>query len=445
MAKKSIILSNGDGRVTFSNTSSVYIEDSNENIFIDQLTASSITLNNVAGGSQLISSSAGTAGNVPAGQEGGALQWNGSAWVTSSLQVIQYSGSAGGDLAGTYPDPTVVSIANVDSGTLPINHGGTGKSLESSDKSLLLVSGSGVDAVYSTLSGTVSGTILTNVDGQWKFMPPKYAPDVQFFTASGNTYTYTWTKPEGAKMARVVCLGGGGGGARGRSDISPASGGGGGAGGLSDQIIYIENISNALITIGSGGAPGIWGITSSNYYPSSGYGGGNSSFSSSKNYIYAEGGGGGDGVLGLNPATNTVMFTTYDMSGKVAGLGGRGNVGIGGNGATTVGINAPNTYGMPSGGGYGATTTVTASKAGTVSTTYFSMFNYGYSIDKFGNSISITMASGSNGAASAAEVPATPLLYGAGGGGGYASGSNGSQNLGRAASGSAGYVLVISW
>ena len=100
---------------------------------------------------------------------------------------------------------------------------------------------------------------------------------------------------------------------------------------------------------------------------------------------------------------------------------------------------------MPSGGGYGSDGTTAASNGGTVSTTYFSLFNYGYSIDKYGNLINITMGSGSKGAATSTDTPATPANFGAGGGGGYGTGSAAQQTYGKGGSGSAGFVMVISW
>lgn len=70
----------------------------------------------------------------------------------------QPTGNAGGDLGTTYPNPTVVSVANVTTGTLAVANGGTGKTTLTAHGVLL---GEGTSAVAITSAGTAGQALVS--------------------------------------------------------------------------------------------------------------------------------------------------------------------------------------------------------------------------------------------------------------------------------------------
>ena len=140
----------------------------------------------------------------------------------------------------------------------------------------LATKSTGID-VIGTITGMGSGTV---------------AVDEQVFTSNG-----TWTKPEGAIMTYIYCVGGGGGGGSGGRGASYDSGGGGGAGGGVDLQMFISAglESTMSVVVGSGGS-GIAGRTGDGTTQTTSGSGGTSSVTNNSNIIcYGVGGNSGNG------------------------------------------------------------------------------------------------------------------------------------------------------
>ena len=409
MANRSIILSNGDGRVTFSNTSSIWYDDVTLTITGSAISAGSLTLPSIEA-NKLIYVSGGSILPVVTGTvNNGALVWNAttSQWSASSDIVEYYAGTAGGDLSGTFGTqnfPKVTNISNVSSGTLSAFYGGTGANIPTGSNILLKATSGSFS--YLSASAASSGSLVTATSTNgWTIAPPAYQPDVRFYTSGSTGNTFTWTKPAGARFARVILQGAGGGGGSYRT--ATVSGAGGGSGGYTDIIIDLANITNTVIvTVGIGGL----GTFVTNTPPP----GGSTTFGS---YYSAGGGGGGVGFGAASSAP-----------GGIAGVGLTKNGGSGCPPQSST--SAVTVVGMPSGGGrFGGT-------PGTIVPIFQnSQKNFGYTLDSAGGTINITLSSGSVG--SNGSTPAKPG-YGAGGGGAMGTVSIGGD-------GGDGYALIISW
>ena len=451
MAKKSFVLSNGDGRVSFSNTSSVSIDDgittgitgaiSTSQLYVTTLSASSLGVSNGTG-SFLSASAAGalSRSTLTGSFSSGALGWNGSAIVATNVIPGDYSGSSypNTDISGNYSnDIKVVGVGNVFSGSLPVAYGGTGltgSQYAASNRLILKVSGS-TAPVISTLSASASGTIIASGEGRFHVQPPSYQPDVRFYGTPG---TYIWTRPIGARFARVILQGAGGGGSSGHSYVGAIhQGGGGGSGGFSDVILLLDNAPTIAITVGSGGKGGqailsdpnsiVWLGTGDTNAPTGvgttyGVTGGTTSFGS---YVLSLGGYGG--------LTNGAVYPAYTATGATFN-------GVAPSNSAAGSVGTPSTN-ISSGGGSGG------NRAGgivTVAGIFTNLRNFGYTVDTTGKIIDCSFVSGSTGAVwnGANTLKPSKPGYGAGAGGGTAL-----ANVGQSAGGDGGdgYALIISW
>lgn len=227
-----------------------------------------------------------------------------------------------------------------------------------------------------TISGAAQGDILYRDSTSWARLPagtsghylqtqgagaaPTWAAaggggtsaQVDTYTTTGSVIT--WSKPSGAKMVTIICIGGGGGGGGGVGGAAGSirNGGNGGGGGARNEIIVNAGAmpASAYVIVGAAGGAGTGGSSGSG---TSGTAGGNSTVAINNTnpptvgiICFAGGGGGGGGAV-------TNVATGGGSGGGTAGAGVTQTAG----GVTNLSGGAPqpfsNTTGTVSGGAGG--------------------------------------------------------------------------------------------
>jgi hypothetical protein len=449
MSIKKIFPSNGNGKgaessiVTYNDATNIV---SGSKATVTTMTVGSLNglLQEVGGVVASIDTSTAVSGNI--------LQANGGQFAPAAATLE----TLGGDLSGILSNPTVKSIANVVSGTLKINVGGTNKNALSASAPLVLKSELGSPTNNSVITMNSSGSDFAYADKSVVDVVPMTGTLVYLYTGSVNTVNtsatstvFTWTKPQGAKFIRVICQAAGGGGGTGAGSNSGGKGGGGG--GYGDVVYNLISMPDSVtVTVGDGGYAYRSGA------PAGGVAGGGGGSSSFGKYLISYGGSagypgstaptiaGGAGYKSTGGTGGYAKGGTLTAGGSVVLGGAGGGSGGGGDspgsgGSTSVGYNGGSITYLNITGGIGGGLGLTAGAPQEAS-----MFPFQKVIlNNIPDSSFPNLICGGGGGGGGNSGWGTSATFGSGGGGGGSVRTTGAAGAGGY--GGKGYVLIICY
>lgn len=235
-------------------------------------------------------------------QDGTAFQGNASAIVTKVIDTL--GRQAANNVAITGGSVSVTSVGNT---VAPAAVGST-----------VAISETTISNITSDPNSTAANAVMTNYAAQRNVLDAGEKIK-NVFTYTGSA-TYTKSGPDVRRLHVIVCGGGGGGRAYAES---------GGAGGYAEKILDATSITTVTVTVGSGGAGGVY----FGFSP----GGGTTSFGG---FVSASGGGGANAHIQHN--------------GGLGGLGSSGELNVwGGGGGGHNNQDQYNSNGAPGHGGVG--------------------------------------------------------------------------------------------
>ena len=362
---------------------------------------------------------------------------------STSGDAIAYGASAGGDLTGTYPNPTLGAVGSASG---PIGSASVTPVVTTDSKGRVTaltsatitpaaigalgstaaaggdltgnypnptLAAAGTAGTYTKVTTDSKGRVTsgTNIDPSWALL-----------TASNAS----WPIPAGATQLEIICVGGGGAGGGGivSAGAAASGGAGGGAGAVGRAVVAVGANTTLAVVIAAGGT-GVAGAGGNN--------GGQTSVTGTGIGVYAAGGSNGTaGAAGAQSAGGFAGRTlnTSIFANSTPGGGGSGN--SNGNGSGSGGVTE---YGGAGGAGGGGTAGTTGGAAGGAGFDSSSNTSGGYAAGGAANG---------SGAATGATGTSAASNTGAGGGGAGSSGTGGSTTAGGAGGSGKVYIRVVA-